>query len=72
MAPSHAHTDRIGLPLVETFVSYDTTDSDDPGIAQKIAELHPRRCTGDPVLTELVAALPSYSGSSAPVSGPHS
>ncbi|EYT82071.1 stress responsive protein [Streptomyces sp. Tu 6176] len=66
MAPSHAHTDRIGLPLLETFVSYDTTDSDDPDIARKIAELHERRYAGDQVLTKLVADLPSYSGSSAP------
>ncbi|MFJ6568045.1 Dabb family protein [Streptomyces sp. NPDC091292] len=66
MAPSHAHTDRIGLPLVETFVSYDTTDSDDPDIARKIAELHERRYAGDPALTKLVTDLPSYSGSGAP------
>ncbi|MFE0149842.1 Dabb family protein [Nonomuraea sp. NPDC059007] len=66
MAPSHAHTDRIGLPLLESFVSYDTTDSDDPGIAQKIADLHARRYAGNPALTKLVADLPSYTGSSAP------
>lgn len=66
MAPSHAHTDRIGLPLLETFVSYDTTDSDDPEIAEKIAGLHARRYAGDPDLTRLVADLPSYTGSSAP------
>ncbi|NDZ77413.1 Dabb family protein [Streptomyces sp. SID10853] len=66
MAPSHAHTDRIGLPLLETFVSYDTTDSDDPEIAEKIADLHARRYAGDPALTRLVADLPSYTGSSAP------
>lgn len=68
MAPSHAHTDRIGLPLLETFVSYDTTDSDDPDIADKIADLHARRYAGDPALTQMVADLPSYSGSSAPAS----
>lgn len=66
MAPSHAHTDRIGLPLLESFVSYDTTDSDDPDIARKIADLHARRYAGDPALTKLVADLPSYTGSSAP------
>ncbi|CAM5397930.1 stress responsive protein [Streptomyces spiroverticillatus] len=65
-APSHAHTDRIGLPLLESFVSYDTTDEDDPDIAQKIAALHTRRYTADPALRRLVAALPSYTGSSAP------
>ncbi|MFJ3698296.1 Dabb family protein [Streptomyces sp. NPDC090052] len=66
-APSHARTDRIGLPLLETFVSYDTTDSGDPDIAQKIAELHARRYADDPVLTQMVTDLPSYTGSSAPV-----
>lgn len=66
MAPSHAHTDRIGLPLLESFVSYDTTDSDDPDIARKIADLHARRYAADPALTKLVADLPSYTGSSAP------
>ncbi|MEV4891793.1 Dabb family protein [Nonomuraea sp. NPDC055795] len=66
MAPSHAHTDRIGLPLLESFVSYDTTDSDDPDIAQKIADLHARRYAGNPALTKLVADLPSYTGSAAP------
>ncbi|WP_020673894.1 Dabb family protein [Amycolatopsis nigrescens] len=65
-APSHTHTDHIGLPLVEKFVSYDTTDSDDPGIAEKIAELHARRYSGNPALTKLVADLPSYTGSNAP------
>lgn len=68
MVPSHAHTDRIGLPLLETFVSYDTTDSDDLDIADKTADLHARRYAGDPALTQLVADLPSYSGSSAPAS----
>ncbi|HEY2061555.1 MAG TPA: Dabb family protein, partial [Amycolatopsis sp.] len=58
--------DNIGLPLVEKFVSYDTTDSDDPDIAEKIAELHTRRYSGNPALTKLVADLPSYAGSSAP------
>ncbi|MFJ3765768.1 Dabb family protein [Streptomyces sp. NPDC090082] len=67
MAPSHARTDRIGLPLLESFVSYDTTDTDDPVIAEKIADLHARRYAGDPDLTKLVADLPSYTGSSAPV-----
>ncbi|MBB5935455.1 Dabb family protein [Streptomyces zagrosensis] len=65
-APSHAHTDRIGLPLLETFVSYDTTDSDDPDIGEQIAALHARRFAADPALTQLVTDIPSYTGSSAP------
>ncbi len=32
---------------LESFVPYDTTDSDDPDIAQKTADLHTRRYAGD-------------------------
>ncbi|GAA2751795.1 Dabb family protein [Amnibacterium kyonggiense] len=65
-APAHRHTDEIGLPLVDRFVSFDITDSTDPTIHQKIAELHRRRYAEDPGLTALVQALPSYDGSANP------
>jgi hypothetical protein len=64
--PAHRHTDQIGLPLVEKFVSFDVTDDPDPSIAEKIAELHRRRYDADPELTKLVSDLASYDGSSAP------
>lgn len=67
--PAHRHTDEIGLPLADKFVSFDVTDDEDPQIAEKIAELHHRRYEEDPALAELVSDLTSYSGSSAP--GPH-
>jgi stress responsive alpha/beta barrel protein len=66
MHPAHAHTDEIGLPLVEKFISYDTTDDPDPEIGARIAELHRRRYAERPELTRLVRDLPSYTGSGAP------
>ncbi|MFJ8580910.1 Dabb family protein [Micromonospora sp. NPDC093277] len=67
--PAHHHTDMIGLPLVDKFVSYDVVDDDDPDMAAKIAALHQRRYDNDTELTHLVSDLASYEGSAAP--GPH-
>ncbi|HEX6923808.1 MAG TPA: Dabb family protein [Longimicrobiaceae bacterium] len=67
--PAHHHTDMIGLPVGNTFVSYDVVDNDDPDMAAKIAALHQRRYDNDPELTKLVSDLASYEGSAAP--GPH-
>lgn len=64
--PAHRRTDEIGLPLVDKFVSYDTTDDPDPEIAEKIAELHRRRYEQDPALRQLVMNLGEYTGSAAP------
>lgn len=66
MAPSHAHTDRIGLPLLEKFQSFDITDDPDPDIEDKIAELHRRRYAQNAELTQLVRDLPLYEGSGSP------
>ncbi|QKW36735.1 Dabb family protein [Actinomadura sp. NAK00032] len=67
--PAHMRTDRIGLPLLDTFASFDITDDLDPEMAAKIAALHQRRYDQDAELTELVSNLPDYTGSAAP--GPH-
>lgn len=64
--PAHLTTDRIGLPVVDTFVSFDITDDEDPGMADKIAELHRRRYDSMPDIAELVAGLGEYRGSAAP------
>lgn len=64
--PAHRHSDEIGLPLVDAFVSFDVTDDPDPQIAEKIAALHQRRYAEDPELVRLVSDLTSYTGSSAP------
>ena len=67
--PAHLNTDRIGLPLVESFVSYDTTDDPDPEIGAKIDALHARRFAEIPDVRDLVADLPSYTGASTDVHG---
>ncbi|MFG1790278.1 Dabb family protein [Nocardia sp. NPDC049149] len=64
--PAHRNTDRVGLPLVEKFASFDITDDLDPQMGEKIAELHQRRYDSDPELTKLVSDLDEYSGSAAP------
>ncbi|WP_230991748.1 Dabb family protein [Streptomyces endocoffeicus] len=56
--PAHAHTDRIGMPMVEKYDSYDITDDDDPQMGAKIADLHRRRYEGDPELAALVSKAP--------------
>jgi hypothetical protein len=66
MAPSHARTDEIGLPLLERFVSYDTTDDPDPAIGEKIADLHRRRFAERPELTRMVRLCRSTSAAAHP------
>ncbi|ADB33495.1 Stress responsive alpha-beta barrel domain protein [Kribbella flavida DSM 17836] len=67
--PTHARTDRLGLPLVDKFMSYDITDDLDPEMDAKIAALHQRRYDSDAELTQLISDLGEYTGSAAP--GPH-
>ncbi|MBB4932883.1 hypothetical protein F4561_003703 [Lipingzhangella halophila] len=64
--PAHRNTDRVGLPLVDKFVSFDITDDPDPEMGAKIAALHQRRFDSDPELTKLISDLDEYSGSAAP------
>ncbi|MET7335120.1 Dabb family protein [Nonomuraea sp. NPDC005650] len=56
--PAHARTDRIGMPLVEKYESYDITDDVDPQLGAKIADLHRRRYESDPELAALLGTLP--------------
>ncbi|WP_129790043.1 Dabb family protein [Promicromonospora panici] len=64
--PAHQNTDRVGLPLVEKFASFDITDDADPEMGAKIAALHQRRYDSDATLTQLVSDLGDYTGSAAP------
>ncbi|AXK31762.1 Dabb family protein [Streptomyces armeniacus] len=64
--PDHLRTDRLGLPLVDKFTSFDITDDPDPDTGTKIAALHQRRFDGDAELTRLVSGLGEYVGSGAP------
>ncbi|MFE7113873.1 Dabb family protein [Streptomyces sp. NPDC057654] len=64
--PAHLEMDRVGLPLVDKFMSYDITDDPDPEIGAKIAEVHRRRFENVPEVAELVSDLNEYTGSAAP------
>ncbi|WP_158885131.1 Dabb family protein [Amycolatopsis anabasis] len=64
--PAHLDTDRIGLPLVDKFMSFDITDDPDPEIGAKIAEIHQRRYDTMPDIAALVSDLGEYTGSAAP------
>ncbi|MBL7252969.1 Dabb family protein [Paractinoplanes lichenicola] len=59
MHPAHLRSDEIGLPLVERFISYDTTDDPDPEFGAKVAALHQRRYAALPELARLVRDLPN-------------
>ena len=67
--PLHLEMDRIGLPLVDRFMSFDITDDPDPEIGAKIADVHRRRFENVPDVAELVAGLREYTGSAAPAAG---
>ncbi|MFC9428874.1 Dabb family protein [Streptomyces sp. NPDC056987] len=56
--PAHAETDRIGMPLVEKYESYDIVDDHDSEMGAKIADLHRRRYENDPELAALVGEQP--------------
>ncbi|ONI84093.1 stress responsive protein [Actinosynnema sp. ALI-1.44] len=64
--PAHLNTDRVGLPLVDKFVSFDITDDPDPEIGEKIAALHKKRYDTMSDIRDLVAGLGEYSGAAAP------
>jgi len=65
-APAHLAIDRLGLPLVDRFVSFDVTDDPDPEVAAKIEAIHRRRFESHPDIAELVLKVDDYSGSAAP------
>ncbi|PSK96781.1 stress responsive alpha/beta barrel protein [Murinocardiopsis flavida] len=64
--PAHLDMDRVGLPLIDKFVSFDITDDPDPAVGARIAEIHQRRYDTMPDIAELVSDLGEYSGSAAP------
>lgn len=65
--PAHLEVDRLGLSLIEQFVSFDITDDPDPEIEARIADIHRRRFTANQDISELVSGIDSYSGSAAPL-----
>lgn len=60
--PAHLELDRVGLPLVQEFMSSDITDDPDP----EIAEVHRNRFENVPDIAELISGLAEYTGSAAP------
>lgn len=68
--PAHLAIDRLGLPLVDKFVSFDITDDPTPEVAAEIEAIHRRRFEAHPDIAELVSRVEEYSGSAAPA--PHS
>ena len=64
--PAHLEIDRLGLPLISKFASFDITDDPDPELGAKIAAIHQRRFDAYPDLVELIDNLDEYLGSAAP------
>ncbi|MFF1820771.1 Dabb family protein [Kribbella sp. NPDC058245] len=64
--PAHLNTDRVGLPLVDKFMSFDISDDPDPELGAKIEALHRRRYETMPDISRLVADLGEYVGTAAP------
>ncbi|MFD5828456.1 Dabb family protein [Lentzea sp. NPDC060358] len=63
--PAHVRSERIGLPLMEKFESFDISDDPDPELGAKIADLQRRHLAADPQLAKLLGDLPEHVGSSA-------
>ncbi|MEU5266154.1 Dabb family protein [Amycolatopsis sp. NPDC021455] len=64
--PAHLEIDRIGLPLVDRFESFDISDDPDPELGEKLAEIHQRRFDNLPDIAELVSGIGEYTGTAAP------
>jgi hypothetical protein len=62
-APLHRKIDEIGLPLVQNMISQDLSDSMDPAVGERIAEIHANRFANDAELRDLVGDLETYEGS---------
>lgn len=60
--PARLEIDRIGLPLVEKFESFDISDDPDPELARELAEIHQRRFDNLPDIAELVSGIGEYTG----------
>jgi hypothetical protein len=59
-SPVHVHEELTGMELIERFEVVDITDSDDPEIGKKIAQLQARHIEAHPELAALIAAVPSF------------
>ncbi|KAB8194850.1 Dabb family protein [Nonomuraea phyllanthi] len=64
--PLHRRIDALGLPLAANMVSLDLTDDPDPGIGDKIAQVHSDRFADHPEIFSLIENIDSYEGSGLP------
>jgi hypothetical protein len=58
--PAHLRSEMKGIPLLVRFEAFDITDSHDPGIGDKIAELQRRNYAEHPEVAALVAQTASF------------
>jgi len=58
--PAHVRSELEGISFLEKFVAFDVTDSDDPEIGEKIAQLQARHVEESPELAALEAQAPSF------------
>jgi hypothetical protein len=58
--PAHVRSELEGIAFLEKFVAFDVTDSDDPGLGEKIARLQARHLQESPELAALEAQAPSF------------
>jgi hypothetical protein len=58
--PVHLREELEGVPVLEKFAAIDVSDSDDPDLGEKIAQLQARHMEAHPDLAELVAQASSF------------
>ena len=58
--PTHVRQELEGIPLIEKFAAIDVTDSDDPQIGEKIAQLQARHLQESPELAAREAQAASF------------
>ncbi|MEV6714720.1 Dabb family protein [Lentzea sp. NPDC051208] len=61
--PTTYRTDHLGLNLVDRMEIFDVSDDEDPDLNSKIQELHRRRNELNPQIADMLADVPSYTGS---------
>ena len=58
--PAHVRSEVEGIPLIEKFVAFDVSDSDDPDLGEKIAALQARNFQEHPDVAAVIAQAASF------------
>ena len=58
--PAHVRSELVGIPLIEKFAAIDVSDSDDPGLGEKIAALQARNFQEHPEVAAAAAQAASF------------